>query len=57
MPHYYVDNDFSKAWGIDGNFDWFIIDYLCKSIDNDKDWVIAVSFLVHWDWQTHDKIY
>ena len=57
MPYYYVNNDFSKAWGIDDNIDQFIIDYFCEPINNDKDWVIAISLSVYWNWQTYDKIY
>ena len=37
MSHYYIDDNFSKAQDINGNFDWFIIDYLYELIDNDKD--------------------
>ena len=37
MPHYYINNDFSKAYGIDDNFDQFVIDYFYELIDNDKD--------------------
>ena len=47
MSHHYVDNDFYKALNIDNNFNWFIINNFYKSIDSDKDWVIAVSFLVY----------
>ena len=57
MPYYYIDNDFSKAKGIDSDLDWFIINHLCELINDDEDWVIVVSFSVCWDWQTHDKIY
>ena len=32
MSHYYIDNDFFKTWSIDD--------------DNDKDWGIAIPFLV-----------
>ena len=37
MPYYHVDNDFSKAQGINGNLDRFVIDHLCKPINDDKD--------------------
>ena len=36
MPYHYIDDDFCKAWGIDNNLDWLIINYLCEPIDNDK---------------------
>ena len=36
MPYYQVDDDLSKARGVDGNLDWFVINYLCELIDNDK---------------------
>ena len=37
MPYYHVDDDLSKAWGIDSNLDRFIIDYFGELIDDDKD--------------------
>ena len=37
MPYYYVDDNLSKARGIDGNLDQFVIDHLCKPTDNDED--------------------
>ena len=37
MPYYYVEDDLSKAQGIDGNLDRFIIDHLDELINNDKD--------------------
>ena len=37
MLHYYIDDDLSKAQDINGNLDRFVIDYLCESINNDKD--------------------
>ena len=57
MPHHYVDNDLCKAQGIDGNLDWLVINHLCESIDDDEDWVIAVSLSVRQNWQTRDKIH
>ena len=57
MPHYHVNNDLSKARGIDDNLDRFVVNYFCESIDDNKDWVIAISLSVRWDWQTRDKIY
>ena len=47
MPYYYVDDNLNKAWGINKNLDWFIINYLCKPINNNKDWVIAIVFLIY----------
>ena len=57
MPHYHIDNDLNKAQSINGDLDWLIINHFCKPIDNDKDWVIAISFPICWNWQTRDKIY
>ena len=37
MPHHYVDNDFCKAQGINGDFDWLVINYIYKPIDSDED--------------------
>ena len=36
MSHYHVDDDFSQAWSIDDNLDWFIINYFCEPVDNNK---------------------
>ena len=57
MPYYHIDNDLSKARGIHGNLDQFIIDHFDESIDNDEDWVIVVFLPIRWDWQTRNKIY
>ena len=57
MLYYYVDKDFSKALGIDDNLDRFVIDHFYEPINNNKDWIIIVSLLIRWDWQTRDKIY
>ena len=57
MPYYHVNDDFSKAQGIDNKLDRFIINYFHESIDNNKDWIIAISLLVYWNWQMHDKIH
>ena len=37
MPYYHVNDDFSKARGVDGDLNWFIMNNLCESIDDDKD--------------------
>ena len=50
MPYYYVDDDLGKAWGINNNLDWFIIDDLCELVDNDKYWVIAIFFSIYQNW-------
>ena len=57
MLYYHVDDNLSKAQGVNGILDRFIINYFRELINNDKDWVIAVSLLVRWDWQTHNKIH
>ena len=57
MPHYHVNDDLSKAWGVDGDLDWFVMNYLCEPIDDDKDRVITVSLSIRRNRQTHDKIH
>ena len=57
MPHYYVDDDLSKARSIDGNLDWLVINHLCEPVDDDKYRVIAVPFPIRQNWQTRDKIH
>ena len=47
MSHYYVNDDFCKAQSIDGNFDWFAMNYLCEPIDDNKYWIIAVLLLMY----------
>ena len=50
MPYYYVDDDLSKARGVDGDFDWFVMNNLCEPIDNDKDWVVIVFLPIRQNW-------
>ena len=57
MSYYYINDNFCKAQGINSNLDWLVINYFCEPVDDDKDWVIAISLLIYWNWQTHDKIY
>ena len=57
MPYYYINNDFCKTQGIKSDLDGLIINYFYKLVDNDKDWVIAVSFSICQNWQIYDKIY
>ena len=35
MLYHYIDNYFRHSRSFDGNFDWFIMHYFCKSINND----------------------
>ena len=37
MSHYYVDTDLCKAWGIDSDLDWFVINYIYKPINDNED--------------------
>ena len=37
MPHYYVNDNLSKAWSINNNFDWFVMNHLYKLIKDDED--------------------
>ena len=37
MPHYHVNDNLSKARGVDGDLDWLIINHLCELIDNKRD--------------------
>ena len=36
MPHYYVNNDLSKAHGIDSDIDCLVMNYFYKPVDNNK---------------------
>ena len=36
MLDYNVNNHFCKTQGINSNFDHGVVDYLCKSINNNK---------------------
>ena len=47
ISHYYIDNDLCKAWGINNNLDWLIINNFCELVNNDKDWVIVIVFLIY----------
>ena len=57
MLYYHIDNDLSKAWGVDSDFDWFVMNHLFKPIDDDEYQVVAISFLICRNWQTRDKIH
>ena len=57
MPYYYVDDDLSKAQGVNGHLDWLVMNHLCELVDNDKYRVIAVPLLIRQNWQTRDKIH
>ena len=57
MPHHHIDDDFSKARGIDNHLDWLVMTHFGELIDNDKYQVIAVLFLICQNWQIRDKIY
>ena len=50
VPHYHVDNDLKKAWDVDGHLDWLVINHLYEPIDNDKNWVITIPFLIRQNW-------
>ena len=50
MPHYHVNDDLSKTWGIDGDLDWLVMNNLYEPIDNDEDWVVTVFLLIYWNW-------
>ena len=57
MPHYHIDDDLSKAQGVDGDLERLVINYFRELVDNDKYQVIAVSLPVRQNWQTRDKIH
>ena len=46
MLYYYIKDNFYKAWGINSDFKWLVINYFYKLVNDDKDWVIVVSFLI-----------
>ena len=50
MSYYHVDDDLSKARGVNADLDWLIINYLCELIDDNKDWVVIVFFLIRRNW-------
>ena len=50
MSYYHVNDHFSKAWGVDGDLNWLVIYHLCEPIDDDKDWVVSVSFSICQNW-------
>ena len=37
MPYYYDDDNLGKARSINGNLDWFVIDYLYEPVNDNKD--------------------
>ena len=56
MSQFHDDDDLYKVLRIDGNLDWFVMNHFCEPINNNKYWVIAVSFLIRQNLQTCDKI-
>ena len=50
MPHYHVDDDLTKARGVNDDLDWFVINLFCEPIDDDEDWVVIVSLLIRQNW-------
>ena len=46
MPHYYINNNFCKAQDIDDDFNLLIIEIFYKLVNNDKNWVIVIIFLI-----------
>ena len=50
LLHYHNNNDLCKARGINCDFDWLIIDHFCEPVDDDKDWVIAISLPICQNW-------
>ena len=44
--YYYINNNLEKIQNINDDLDWLIINHFCKLISNDKNQVIAISFLV-----------
>ena len=50
ISHHHINNYFRQSLSIDSNFDWLIVHYFGQTIDNDKNWVIAITFLVGKQW-------
>lgn len=42
----HIDNYFCKAWNINGNFNWLIMHYFYQAIEDDKNWVMIITFPV-----------
>ena len=43
MPHYDVDNNLSKAQGVNSDLNWLVINHFCEPVDDDEDRVVTVS--------------
>ena len=57
MPYYHINNNLNKAQNINDNLNSFVINYFYKLLNNNKDYVIAISLLICQNQQTCDKIY
>lgn len=44
--HDHINNYLSKSVTIDGNFNWLVVDYFDQAIDNYKNRVVVIAFLV-----------
>lgn len=50
MLHYHVDDHFCKPKGIDSYLAWLVMYHFCKSVDDDKDSVIGLIFVIGGEW-------
>ena len=50
MFYYYINDNLNKTCGIDNNLNWFILNYFYEPINNNKDQVIIIFFLLYQDW-------
>ena len=56
MPYYHVNDDLSKAWNVNNDLDWLVMNYFYELVDDDEDWIIVVFFSICQNWQTYNKI-
>lgn len=57
MSYYYVNNYFCQSQSINDDFDQFVIHYFGQLVDNDKNQVIVVTFLVSRLCSTYKKVH
>lgn len=53
----YIKKYFYKTRNININLDKYIIYHYYKPVNKNKNWVIALIFLINWNWQKYYKIY
>lgn len=50
MLYHHVDNYYYQFWSSNGDFDGFVVHHFGQAVNNDRNQVITVTFLVSGQW-------